>query len=169
MFIKRQTGLTLIELIVFIVIVSVGLTGVLSSLNISVRGSADPLLPKQALAIAEGLLEEILLKSYCDPDGAGTIMTDTPPTCGTNTIESRGSRDCVDDFDTVVGDANETEIADDLQRTPWPTGYRAYVLVTLESPVIIGSTANPSKVVAVRVSYGNGAGSITLTGYKTNY
>jgi type II secretory pathway pseudopilin PulG len=59
-------GFTLIELIVFIVIVSVGLTGVLASLNISVKSSADPLQPKQALAIAEATLESMLLRNYAD-------------------------------------------------------------------------------------------------------
>lgn len=62
----RTSGFTLIELIVFIVIVGVGLAGVLSSLNISVMHSADPLQPKQALAIAEATLESMLLKNYAD-------------------------------------------------------------------------------------------------------
>lgn len=63
---RGQSGFTLIELIMFIVIVSVGLVGVLSSLNMSVLHSADPLQPKQALAIAEATLESILLKDYVD-------------------------------------------------------------------------------------------------------
>ncbi|MCE9569660.1 MAG: type II secretion system GspH family protein, partial [Rhodocyclales bacterium] len=42
----RQHGLTLIELIVFIVIVSVALAGVLSVLNLTARSSADPMIRK---------------------------------------------------------------------------------------------------------------------------
>ena len=56
---RRQRGVTLIELIVFIVIVSVGLVGILSVLNLTTRSSADPLIRKQMLAIAEGLLDEV--------------------------------------------------------------------------------------------------------------
>lgn len=67
---SRQRGMTLIELIVFIVVVSVGLAGVLSVFNIAVRSSADPLITKQALAVADSLLEEILLKDFCDPTPA---------------------------------------------------------------------------------------------------
>lgn len=67
---KHQRGLTLIELIVFIVIVGVALAGVLTVLNHTTRHSADPLVRKQALAIAEALLEEVMLQpfSWCDPD-----------------------------------------------------------------------------------------------------
>lgn len=63
---RKQQGLTLIELVVFIVVVSVGLAGVLTSLDLSVKSSADPLQPKQALAIAEAALEAMLLKPYAD-------------------------------------------------------------------------------------------------------
>jgi MSHA pilin protein MshD len=65
----RQRGVTLIELILFIVIVSVAVAGVLQALRISTAGSADPLRRKQALMIAEGLLEEVQLArfAYCDP------------------------------------------------------------------------------------------------------
>lgn len=70
---RGQAGLTLIELIVFIVVVSLGLAGVLSVLNITVLKSADPLVSKQALAVADALLEEIMLKDYCDPTPAISV------------------------------------------------------------------------------------------------
>ena len=63
---RSHAGFTLIELIVFIVIVSVGLAGVLTSLNVSVKSSSDPLQPKQALAIAEATLESTLLQDYAN-------------------------------------------------------------------------------------------------------
>ena len=67
---RRQIGLTLIELIVFIVIVSVAIVGVLSVLNITVMRSSDPLVQKQAQALAEGLLEEIQTAYFAYCDGA---------------------------------------------------------------------------------------------------
>jgi MSHA pilin protein MshD len=54
-----QRGFTLIELIIFIVIVSAGLAGILSVMNTVVKSSADPLVRKQAIAIAESVMEEI--------------------------------------------------------------------------------------------------------------
>lgn len=74
---RRQSGLTLVELIIFIVIVSVGLAGVLSVFNVVVRRSADPLVTKQALAVADAMLEEILLKDFCDPTPAVEFMATT--------------------------------------------------------------------------------------------
>jgi MSHA pilin protein MshD len=65
----RQRGVTMIELILFIVIVSVAVVGVLGALRVTTGASADPLRRKQALTIAEGLLEEVQLAKYtfCDP------------------------------------------------------------------------------------------------------
>jgi MSHA pilin protein MshD len=87
-------GLTLIELLVFIVIVSVGLVGLLSVFNVSVRGSADPMIRKQMLSIAEALLEEVELQpfTYCDPTDATwttatSATTGTPPTTCTATVQ----------------------------------------------------------------------------------
>ncbi|MEO8407662.1 MAG: prepilin-type N-terminal cleavage/methylation domain-containing protein [Oxalobacteraceae bacterium] len=88
----RQKGISLIELIMFIVIVSVGIAGILSVMNVTTKNSADPLIRKQALAIAESMLEEIALQpfTYCDPDDA-------------NALTATGVADCAG----VPGIANE--------------------------------------------------------------
>jgi MSHA pilin protein MshD len=66
---RHQRGVTLIELILFIVIVSVAVAGVLQVLSLTTRHSADPVRRKQALMIAQGLLEEVELAkfTYCEP------------------------------------------------------------------------------------------------------
>jgi len=69
MSIKRQRGLTMIELIVFIVIVGVAAAGVLGVITYTSARSADPWQRKQAMLVAEALLEEVLLAkfTYCHP------------------------------------------------------------------------------------------------------
>lgn len=71
-----QRGLSLVELIVFIVVVGAAVAGVTMAFTASTRSSADPLIQKQALAIAEAMLEEVQLQpfTYCDPnhDNAAT-------------------------------------------------------------------------------------------------
>lgn len=149
---RSHSGVTLVELIVFIVIVSVGLAGVLSSLNVSVRGSADPFAYKQALAVAESLLEEVLLKNYSDPDGS-------------NNGETRQTFDNVTDFDTP-DDGSGTSYSTDLVGNAWPS------IVTNASVAIssttLGSTSVNAWQVTVTITY-TGGNTLTLTGYRANY
>src|SRR5512145_118066 len=86
----QQRGVSLIELIMFIVIISVALTGILLVMNIVTRSSADPLVHKQALAIAESLLEEVELMpfTFCDPDDASAVTATSTAEC--TTVEVAG-------------------------------------------------------------------------------
>jgi MSHA pilin protein MshD len=58
---RRQHGLSLIELVLFIFIVSEGIAVILAVLNLTVQKSADPVAPKHTLLIAQALLEEARL------------------------------------------------------------------------------------------------------------
>ena len=57
-------GVTLIELVISIVILSVAVVGVLSALGTIVGRSADPMIREQSIAIAEAYLEEIRLTQF---------------------------------------------------------------------------------------------------------
>lgn len=61
---SKQRGFTLMELILAIVVLGVGLAGVLIAFQQTTRASADPLVNRQLLAIAEGMLEEVLSRPY---------------------------------------------------------------------------------------------------------
>jgi MSHA pilin protein MshD len=81
-----QRGLSLVEQIVFIVVVGVAVAGVLAAFTVTTRGSVDPMIQKQALAIAEAILEEVQLQpfTYCDPDdpNAATALNTAGCTAG---------------------------------------------------------------------------------------
>lgn len=69
MCIEGQKGVSLIELILFIVIVSVALVAIIKAFEVASIGSADPVLRRQSLAIAQALVEEISYKPVTPPDG----------------------------------------------------------------------------------------------------
>jgi len=87
-----QRGISLIELIMFIVIVSVALAGILLVLNITTRSSADPLVHKQGLAIAESLLEEVALMPFtlCDPDDENAASAVIAADCSAGKDQNKG-------------------------------------------------------------------------------
>jgi MSHA pilin protein MshD len=102
-------GVTLIELLIFIVILGVAATSILSVFGSLTRNSASLLPDKQAQAIAAGLLEEILAQPYtfCDPDApnARTATVATVAACG-GPVENLGpeageTRNGVPAFDNV--------------------------------------------------------------------
>lgn len=69
---RRNGGFSLIELIVTIVILSIATYGLLTALNLTNQHSVDPIFEKQALAVAESLMDEVLSQpyTYCDPTDA---------------------------------------------------------------------------------------------------
>ena len=64
MSIRRQRGLTIIELVMFIVIMGVAAAGIIGVLNLGTKSSADPLRRKQAMLIAEAFMEEVQLAPF---------------------------------------------------------------------------------------------------------
>ena len=88
---RRQAGLSLIEVVVTIVVLGIGLAGIMALYSQLTRASVDPMVRKQALAIASSLLEEVELKpfTHCDPDDA-TVLTADPPTVPCVTAEAMG-------------------------------------------------------------------------------
>src|SRR5437899_8142257 len=92
----RSLGLSLIELIFFIVILAIGFSATFLLYTQATRGSVDPVVRKQVLAIASSVLEEIELRgfTYCDPDDANvytaTSATVGPGACATTAEAAMG-------------------------------------------------------------------------------
>lgn len=177
----RQRGMTMIELIVFIVVVSVGLAGILSVLNLTTSHSADPMLQKQQLAIAQSLLEEIESKpfTFCDPDDANVETAANIGGCATTvqgnsktTGEIRG--DSLNPFDNV-GDYNGFSMPNGITALDGTaiTGlenYTAAVAVSWVNPADLSAAVSDTGVLRIDVTVGApGLPSFTLTGYRFRY
>ena len=171
----RQQGVTLIELIVFMVIVGVALAGMLTVFNLTTRTGVDPMIRKQMLAIAEGLMDEVAAMpfTWCDPDdpAAATAINAaacaTPEAMGSEVGETRGG--AVTPFDNVNDYNGLAGIATNISGTPMPIGYAATITV---APSALGPGASTvpaaaSLLVTVTVSFNNEV--LAIQGYRTRY
>ena len=61
---KNLHGVTLIEMVIFIAIVSVAFTGIIMVFINTGKHSADPLVKIRTIELGQSFLEEILLKKY---------------------------------------------------------------------------------------------------------
>ena len=142
-------------MIIFIVIVSSALAGILSVMNSTVKSSADPIVRKQAIALADSILEEILQKDYCDRSGgpAGTTRDDMRAVTDFN-----GKTNAL--FSGGTAPIPATLLA--------PAGKYTINIVVASDSATLGSAPNiPAKKVTVTIS--GGLEDISLIGYRTRY
>lgn len=144
-----QAGVTLVELIVAIVIIAIAVSVVLGMLAANTNASADPMVRQQAVVAASAYMEEILLRSFDDPDGVDGEV-------------SRLDFDDVDDYDGLVNAG-----ARDQFDTPVP-GLDAYTV----SVAVIPTTALPgvagADAVRIDVNVTHPASvNFVLSGYRT--
>ena len=148
----KLRGFTLIEVLIFIVVVSAAMAGILKVINTSVAASADPVVRKQALALAESLLEEILLKAYANPQGGDT--------------STGADRSLFDDVQQYNNYGTTTGMRDRFGvLIPALATYNYNPAVTVVASTDL--TGVPSFKVTVTVS--GPRTTITLSGYRSNY
>jgi len=181
-----QRGVSLIELIMFIVIVSVALAGILLVMNTATKGSADPLVHKQALAIAESLLEEVELMpfTFCDPDDpvAGLVTTVDTTACtapvggeviGPEAGETRYAAPSFDNVSDYAGFGMAAGALLDITNNPvGPAGYVVAVTVANSGmPVAGASPAIPAaEVLLITVTVtGPDSVPVVVEGIRTRY
>jgi len=149
--VHRQSGVTLIELVVSIVVIAIAIGGVLGVLSQSAGHSADAMVMSQAVAIAEGYLEEITSRPFIDPDGADGET-------------SRTSFDDVDDYNGLVDVGARDQFGN---APPALEGYTVTVTVTPSSALASVPSADAERI-DVRVTYSPNV-VVALTGYRTRY
>jgi MSHA pilin protein MshD len=150
---KRAAGFTLVEMIIAIVIISVGLAGVLTAFNITVKSSADPMIRKQMLSIAEEMMEEILLKPHAV--SPGTI--------------SGCDRHLADDlFDYGSGYTAQPVCDIEGGAVVGLSGYTVSVSLQAENLTSTAPVSAPAIRVTVTVNYGT-TETLSLVGWRTDY
>lgn len=146
----RQSGVTLIEVVVAIVIVAMAATAILGAMaSITMRG-AETMVRQQAVAVAEAYLEEILLQPVAFPGGV------VPTTRATFNDEDQynGLSDvgAHDQFGNAIA---------------FLSGYNVSVAVT-QTTALTGIAAAQARQINVTVTDPNGV-AVRVTGYRANY
>jgi len=144
---NNARGATLIELIITIIVIGIALSGILNVVILTTSHSADPMVQRQAIAIAESYLEEIvLLPIIATPD--------------TSIAGDRSTFDNIADYNGL-SDAGAVD-----QNGNAITGLENYsILVSIVDQVL--SNIN-MKAITVTVSR-PGTQDIVLTGYRADY
>jgi MSHA pilin protein MshD len=142
-------GFTLLETVMAITIISVGLAGVLTVFSGTTKNSADPVVRKQLLSLAEEMAEEVQLKQY---DAAANVAS---PVCGRNTYND------IFDYNNYTSSGHICDI--DGTTLPALNGYSITVTVVVTA---LGGIAEAAKIT---VTASRGSESLKLIGWRTNF
>ena len=161
-----NTGFTLLEVLITVVVLSIAATSIMGVYVNSVRTSADPMIQQQAVSIAEAYMEEILLKQFCHNPDPNPLVHCTLETSGAEAGEVRSTYNDIRDYNdlgtTSVQDQNGNAVA----------GLTAYsVTVVVGGRALAGGSTIPSSAamrIDVTVSH-PAIDPITISGFRTDY
>jgi MSHA pilin protein MshD len=184
----QQDGLTLIEMVLTILILSIALVTVSSFLSSGVSRSADTTLELRSVALAQSYLSEILGKRFDENSAPRGI----PPCSGSCTVEgslgpdvgeSREDFDDVDDYhglDQGVDQVDPLQDAEGSTRTGYDN-FRVQISVRYMDVGVAGEEENlavaandlddneDAKLITVTVSYTADAEGVSYSAYKANF
>ncbi len=152
---RKQAGVTLIELIISITVISVALVAILGAFSQSIAKSADPAIRAQAASIAMAYMEEVLLQPYADPAGSDTG--------GCEEGNNRATYDDVNDYNCI----NDTTGAKDRNNNLIP-GLEGYnVQVSVRPSTLNGAAAQ--EIVVTTTYDGDANLNVSLTAFRVDY
>ena len=154
-----EAGFTLIELVVAFTVTAITVTGVLLAVQTAVRHSAYPMIDQQAQAVARAYLEEILPKSYRDPDGPPLGPVCPAPEASRDLYDNVCDYQSVDDFG-----------ARDQTGTPVPGLGDYRVRVSVDTTATLNTLSGSAEVlrVDVRVTHSDLVDT-TVSAYRAFY
>jgi MSHA pilin protein MshD len=184
----KQNGVSIIELVITIVIVSIALLALFVTTSRTTERSVDPMIEEQAIAIADAYFEEIIGKDFCDPDwdkdGLPSTALDCPNDCGGSVCDTgacrvaaqgssqEGSRDLYDDicdYDPV----NDNPPVDSTNNSLTELNQYTVTVDIIDDGGgdinLLSASAGQSARIDVTVSHPALPSDITISGFKTNF
>ena len=173
---KARHGFSLVELLVFIVLVSILLVGLVGLFTTNVRGSVDPMLRQQALEVANAYMDTVKSKkwNHNTPAGGGCVNSGTSCPSGPaaapigNDGQPRALYDDVDDYNGIDEAPATLDAGGSLVAIPELSGYRVQVFVNQPSTGLGGIPPADLRRILVRVTAPDGQ-TIELLSYRVNY
>ena len=174
---RRPRGISLIELVMFIVIVGLAVAGVLLVMNVTTQNSADPMIRKQAIASAESLLEEIELQpfTYCFPTDPKAATAPSASQCSGGTA---GSEDVLPASARVTSPRSANNVSDYTNFSMSPivditgsaiTGLSNYTATVAIAQAGASFSLPAAEVLQIDVRVVSGNTDVTVTGYRFRY
>jgi MSHA pilin protein MshD len=172
---RTQQGFTLIELVLFIVIVGIAVSAIGLQIQTSVQHSAQPLLREKGIALANFYMDEILRKKWNEssPTGGGCVQAGgiacaggaAATAIGAEAGEVRATYDDIDDYnslpDPTPRDQTGAALAD---FTNYTVAVTVNAGVTLHASVAAADTLEITVTVTTPL-----AETITLRAYRVNF
>lgn len=172
---KRQSGFSLIETVLVIVLLGIVVAGLSAMFVNAVGKSHEPYLRQRALAVAGAFMDEILGKRWDDnsPLGGGCVNTGSgfcptgPAAAGIGTEEA--TRDAWDDVDDYAAISNQGP-PQDSSGNPMP-GYDGFsVTVNVSQPPGGWNGVPAADVKRIEVQVISNAGEqIVLSAWRVNF
>ena len=166
-------GFTLIEMVVLIVVLGVGLTGITLVINQTVTQAPQALVQTRAMELAQTYLDEILQKRFDQQSGQGGIprcdSTDNNAVACSNTLGPESeSRDWYNDVDDYNGVNDQPPITATGSTVNNYDGYRVQVSVSYAGTELGYSNNRRAKRITVSVTTPLG-NVIPVSAYRVNY
>ncbi len=145
-------GVTIIELVVSMVIITIAVGGVMALFLGTTRTSADPMVRAQSLAIAQSYMDEIMMQAY------------TP----TGSASGRSNYNDVDDYNAITAGSSIEDQFGNMIDMP---GYTVAVTVVLCTNIICAAELSnrAAKKITIVVSHAGLGTDIPIIAYRTNY
>lgn len=151
---KPQGGVSLIELVVFIVVVSIGLTTLLLVFNQSIGQSVDPAVRIKALEKGQALMEEILARKF----------DENTPTGGVPACDSSEGEPCAG----ILSDTGFDDVGDyDGYSDASDSGFIITAAVSIAGSDL-GLPAAQARLIQITITM-PGDQAVVLSAYKVNF
>jgi MSHA pilin protein MshD len=148
-----ERGVTLIELLIFLVIISVALVALLSVFSLQVTHSVDPVARVKAMEKGQALLDEILSRKF----------DENTPTGGVPACDSVSGPACAG----LVADGDFDDVSDYVNYVDPDSSYTATVQVT-EAGNDLNIPNHQARLITVAVDV-PGGDVVRLSAYRVNF